>query len=174
MKALLSIMDNPKGNEIAEEMKSKFKDFEIIEFRHDGKLFEYPGIKRAAELSIETNEPILYIHTKGAANVNSAQPWVRSQWYLWWNKPWYNRWHDGMIAIMTGPTGQTWFNSFILYPDAAKTILDKMEINENRYYYEELPHNIGVKVHSLFQNVEPEHTSNYLNEDKLREVMNGK
>jgi hypothetical protein len=167
-------MDNARGNEIAEEMKSKFKDFEIIEFRHDGKLFEYPGIKRTAELSLEYNEPILYLHTKGAGNNNTAQPWVRSQWYKWWHKPWYNKWHDGLIAIMTGPTGQTWFNSFIIYPNAAKIILDKMEVSENRYYYEELPHNIDVPYHSLFQNVEPLETSNYLNDDKLREVMNGK
>lgn len=75
---------------------------------------------------------------------------------------------------MTGPTGQTWFNSFIIYPDVAKIILDNMVISEDRYYYEELPHNIGIEVHSLFKNVEPTAISNYLNEARLREVMNGK
>lgn len=167
MKALLSIMDNKLGNEIAEEMKVHFPQFEIIEFRHDGKLFEYPGIKKAAELSIEYNEPILYLHTKGAGNPNPAQYPVRTNWYAWWSFDWYKQWSDGIICIVSGPSKETWFNSFIIYPDAANIILYKMEISKNRYYYEALPRHLNINLHSLFPNVEPEKLSNYFNRDKF-------
>lgn len=116
------------------------------------------GILLAAELSIGSNEPVLYIHTKGAANDNAAQPWVRALWYKYFikDRAWLDRFSDGLCCIVLGPTGQTWFNAFVIYPDAAKSIKDNMILSDNRYYYEELPHNININVHALHYNVKPE------------------
>lgn len=43
MKALLSIMNTDRGNRIAAEMIARFSAaYDIVEYRHDGKQFEYP------------------------------------------------------------------------------------------------------------------------------------
>lgn len=122
------------------------------------------GILRAAELSIGSNEPVLYIHTKGAVNDNAAQPWVRAIWYKYFikDRAWLDKFSDGLCCLVLGPDGQTWFNAFVIYPDAAKAIKDNMILSDNRYYYEELPHNININVHALHYNVKPEHIGSVL------------
>lgn len=144
MKLLLSILDNKLGNVIAEEIKSNMNKFDIVEFKHNGKLYEYSGILKAAKLSLKLNEPVLYMHTKGAANQSSFQAAVRQLWYDYWNDDimFNTTFNKGITTIYLGPEGQTWFNSFVIYPDAAKQIVKEMIKSNNRYYYEELPKHI--------------------------------
>ena len=159
-KCLLSIMDNERGNQIAKEMVSFLATkYEIIEFRHDGTKYEYPGILMAAKLSKEYNEKILYIHTKGAGNPNSAQPWVRMFWYyfLAQHNEWLNEHNDGIQCILLGKEKQTWFNAFMINPDAAEIIINNMEETNDRYYYEQLPEKIKINnVYALAYDVKPE------------------
>lgn len=57
------------GLDIEAELKNAFSEkYDVIVVRHDGKRFEGDGIEFAIKLSIDTNMPVLYIHTKGAIN----------------------------------------------------------------------------------------------------------
>ena len=71
MLAVLGCLMNEAGKKIKAEMLEKLKEHNIfcVEQEPPGKLFEYPGIKCAAKMAIDMNEPILYIHTKGAGNL---------------------------------------------------------------------------------------------------------
>lgn len=157
-KCLLNILDNDAGNKIAEEMKEQLsKVYEITEFRHDGKKFEYPGIYKAASMAKELSEPVLYIHTKGAGNPNYAQPWVRKVWYYFFvnHNKWLNRHNTGIQCILLGPNKQTWYNAFVINPNVADTIMNEMEISEDRYYYEELPNKLNLDVWALAYDIDP-------------------
>ena len=74
MLVVLGCLLNERGKKIKEEMLDALKEHRIITVDQEppGKLFEYPGIRTAAKASIDFNEPVLYIHTKGAGN---AVPW---------------------------------------------------------------------------------------------------
>lgn len=82
-KCVLGILDTERGREIARELIEWFsEDYVIYPVIHNGTQFEYPALKRALELSIETGEPILYIHTKGAWNTNPALKTSDEQYYM--------------------------------------------------------------------------------------------
>lgn len=43
MRAVLSILNTERGNRIAAEMIAQFSAaYDVVEYRHDGKKFEYP------------------------------------------------------------------------------------------------------------------------------------
>lgn len=143
MKALLNILDTERGNQIANEMRDVYLErYDVIDFKHDGTLFEYPGIKEACKISLNDNQPVLYIHTKGATNYNGYQRMVRTMWsnefvgdykYYWNNK-------SGLIVpIVSEDLGCTYFNAWIIYPDVAKIYYENMELVTDRWYYESLP-----------------------------------
>lgn len=70
---VIGILDTPRGVEIGDELIQAFQeDYFIIPVVHNGSRFEYPAIKCALEESARINEPVLYIHTKGAGNGNPA------------------------------------------------------------------------------------------------------
>lgn len=67
---VFGILDTPTGREIAREMLAWLHIYyDVRQIRHDGTLFEFPALLAAKRLSEETNEPVLYIHTRGAVNV---------------------------------------------------------------------------------------------------------
>lgn len=70
---VIGILDTPRGVEIGEELMEWFReDYVLIPVMHNGVRFEYPAIKTALEESVKLGEPVLYIHTKGAGNLNPA------------------------------------------------------------------------------------------------------
>ena len=80
---ILGVLDTPRGHEIKEELINWFSnDYEIECVVHDGSQYEYSAIKRAIELSVESNAPVLYIHTKGAWNINPALTKNDEKYYM--------------------------------------------------------------------------------------------
>lgn len=159
IKALLSILDNERGYQIAEEMKLWLSErYDVIDFVHDGKQYEYPGIRKACEICVETNEPVLYIHTKGAANPNDMQPIVRDMWRNQFvnDYDFYTCHKSGLSTPEISPDLRTWFNAWIVWPDIARFYLEKMVLSENRYYYENLPRELGLKESDLHYKVKCE------------------
>lgn len=60
-----------EGKKIKEEMlKWLNPNYNVLCIKQEppGKLFEYPALKYAIKIAIELNQPVLYIHTKGAGN----------------------------------------------------------------------------------------------------------
>lgn len=83
MLCILGVLKTAKGIQIKEEMLAwlnRMHDVFCVEQRTPGKMFEYPAIYYAIMLSIEMNEPVLYVHTKGAANYAWYQIPVREMW----------------------------------------------------------------------------------------------
>ena len=83
-KCVLGVLKTEEGLRIKEEMLAwlePFYDVETVEVDPPNNIeFELPFIKRACEVALENRESVLYLHTKGAAMPNRAQPIVREMW----------------------------------------------------------------------------------------------
>lgn len=114
-----------------------------------GKLFEYPALKFAKDIAILSNKPVLYLHTKGAANNNPIQPLVRKSWkFLFYDN--YQlainsiQNNNTVYCLMTGEKNKvTWYNGFIANVDAWKNA--KIIQSNNRFFYE---HYIWINTNS--------------------------
>lgn len=133
-------------NEMLNWLKPIFDVF-VVEQDPPGKLVEYPAIKKALECSIEMNEPVLYLHTKGAANNHTLQAKVRRFWqYEFTNIEHLNNMYNiaknyegGLVLCpFTGKTKATWYNAFIVNSIAAKIALATLKTPDkcDRWYYE--------------------------------------
>jgi len=136
-----------------------------IEQDPPGKLFEYPAIKYALRLSAESNEPVLYIHTKGASN---PYTWYQKTIRKIWKREYSNV--DNVktmfeisktvekplvLCLYTGITKATWFNAWVVNPAAAQITLDniKYPTDCNRFYYEQqLFNDDKISVVGLYKN----------------------
>ena len=152
---VFGVLKTAEGLKIKEEMLEWLNPlYNVLCIEQDppGIMFEYPAIKYALKLSIEMNEPVLYIHTKGAANPNHDffQPIVRNVWKDFWGcknkiKVYYDTLKDSknaeMFCLFSNNNRTCWFNSFIINPIASKELLNNLKSpNEikNRYYYENM------------------------------------
>lgn len=165
----MGVLKTEKGLIIKERITNYLKPrFNIlyIEQEPPGVLFEYPAIKYALKLSIEMNEPVLYIHTKGAANPFNSwyQTPVKKLWEQEFGTDKVNTTYKKVccnepkiICPIAGSAKQTWWNGMIINPAAAKIILPTLKtpdmcrsrgVNPNsRYYYEEFMCNLpGISV----------------------------
>ena len=71
MICILGCLDNKEGKEICSEMLKWLEKEHSVFVVHQappGKEFEYPAIKKVLDCAIQLNEPVLYLHTKGAGN----------------------------------------------------------------------------------------------------------
>lgn len=167
--AVLGVLLTDDGKKIKDEQLSWLNtefDVTCIEQEPPGKEFEYPAIKYTAELSVNTNKPVLYIHTKGAANPipgwsarmmnkkfnvpSSARPEdcqkvIRN---LWENEFTGERLEEyisncntdkpTVCCPYTGKEKWTWWNAWIINPSAAKILLTKLKQTDYRWYYERI------------------------------------
>ena len=150
---VLGVLDTPNGQFIAKEMLTWITllyDVSII--THDGSEYEYPAISYSHDYAIEHDLPVLYLHTKGAANPNTSykQSAVRNMWryeflgkYNWYKTHLTN---DTVLCPYTGPSKTTWFNGFITTPSAFNT-LGQIPKSTNRYIYERLFNHTDINVH---------------------------
>lgn len=147
-KCILGVLKTESGIEIRDEMLkwlTPIYDVETVEVDPPNDVeYELPFLKRACEKSIEYNEPVLYLHTKGAAMPNRAQPIVRALWRrsfeLDCDKYFKNV--DTEIPSASAPFVATdrkicWYNGFTMNPAAAKRILSILSIHEDRYWFEQ-------------------------------------
>ena len=81
MLAVLGCLLSDAGKIIKQEMLDKLHEHRILCISQEppGRFFEYLAINYTAQLSVDTNQPVLYIHTKGAGN--------RVPWYLFAKLP---------------------------------------------------------------------------------------
>lgn len=144
----MGVLRTAKGLIIKEKITKYLKprfDIFYVEQEPPGVLFEYPAIKYAIKLAIEMNEPILYIHTKGAAD----------PFHMWYQTPVKKLWEQEfgtdkvlenykkvccdeptIICPIAGTGNQTWWNGFIMNPAAANLLTKTFHFDRNRYYYE--------------------------------------
>lgn len=145
-KCVLGVLDTPAGLNIAAGMRTWLDEKYDVEEVHvappNDVLYEYPFIKRAVEVSMETGEPVLYLHTKGAAMYNTAQAKVRDMWHFYFGVK-----SDEMFQLVEGDTPVCaapyvsskccWYNGFVLNQSAARAIQSVLAQHpENRYWFE--------------------------------------
>lgn len=159
MLAVMGVLKTEKGMIIKDRISNYLKlRFDILYIEQDppGKLFEYPAIKYALKMAIEMNEPVLYIHTKGAADPHHTwyQTPVKKLWeYEFGTKKVEESYkrvccdEPLVICPIAGTANQTWWNGMIINPAAAKLIMKTFHYDKNRFYYEYEMCNVpGVKV----------------------------
>lgn len=167
MLAVMGVLKTERGLLIKDRISNYLNPrFDILYIEQDppGRLFEYPGIKYALKLAIEMDEPVLYIHTKGAADPH----------HMWYQTPVKKLWEHEfgtakveasykkvcckepyVICPIAGNEKQTWWNGMIINPAAANLILPTLKtpnvLTDNyvspnsRWYYEEFM----CRIHGL-------------------------
>ena len=150
-RCVLGVLKTGQGLRIKEEMlKWLSKKYEVIAVEQEapGHLYELPGITMAANLSVQTNEPVLYIHTKGAAMQNNAQPMVRDVWNREFGRDcefYFAKAETAELANIAGAFAPMvskdkhvcWFNGFVMNTLAAKRILRCLERKSDRMWFEQ-------------------------------------
>ncbi len=147
-KCVLGVLKTEEGLRIKEEMIGWLNEkYDIITVEVDPPNdieFEYPFIKKACEVAIESNEPVLYLHTKGAAMQNQAQPVVRDFWKHEFTEKadqYFNVVNSNKALASAPIVGSQnpicWFNGFVMNSSAAKQILEKLSVHDDRYWFEQ-------------------------------------
>jgi hypothetical protein len=147
-KCILGVLKTESGIEIRDEMLkwlTPLYEVETVEVDPPNDIeYELPFLKRACEKAIECNEPVLYLHTKGAAMPNRAQPIVRAMWRKAFTVD-RDRYFE--FVDTDKPTASTvfvaplrkicWYNGFVLNVAAAKKLLSILSVHEDRYWFEQ-------------------------------------
>ena len=168
MICILGCLDTKNGLIICKEMRSWLDtEHDVFEVHQEppGKLFEYPAIKCAVNAAITVNEPVLYLHTKGAYNLipthykvsmmapcvnfpkeakpEDCQRIVRNMWKHEFTGESLQQYikeanvnEPRVVCPFTGPEKYTWQNGFIINPSAAKEIKKFLKLETKRHYYE--------------------------------------
>lgn len=160
MLCVFGILKTEAGLKIKEEMLDWLKPiYDIVEVEQEppGIQFEYPAIKKTCELALEKNEPVLYIHTKGAANDTWIQKPVRHLWKTEFGKKQRaeelfriaNCDTPHVVCPYSGQGRETWFNGFIINPSAASILIANLKKPDDceRHYYEQMFKNLkDIKI----------------------------
>lgn len=155
---VLGVLASDAGIEIKNEMLSWLLDgYNVIAVNQEppGILFEYPALYCAQDISFRTHRPILYLHTKGAANQNAKYSQCNVR--LLWKDEFLNHKKEYMNAVYTNNATVacpiisnklkiTWWNGFIANY-AAWTHIGQIEPSENRFVFEQLFKNSDVNAY---------------------------
>lgn len=178
MICILGCLDNEAGLSICKEMLEWIKkehDVFVVHQAPPGIQFEYPAIKKVLDTAVLLNEPVLYLHTKGAGNpipscykermmaptVNfpkeakpeDCQKVVRMMWKKEFTGERLKEYLKAantnepvVVCPLTGKERLTWQNGWIINPAGAKELLKTFHLDKNRYYYETMFQSIPVKI----------------------------
>ena len=146
---VLGVLANERGLVIKKELLSWITaKYDCIAVNQDppGKLFEYPALWVAQQTAISLNKPVLYLHTKGAANPKNVynQTRVRKLWQFEFDAhytDYINLINSGDCVVACPFTGTkthtTWMNGFMATPGAWKIANNIVPPkNGDRYPYE--------------------------------------
>lgn len=149
---ILGVLDNDRGKVIKQELLSWITHkYDCISVNQEppGRLFEYPALFIAQQTSISTGKPVLYLHTKGAANPNNVynQERVRKLWRFEFDVHYddYMKFINSGERVVACPftgtkTHTTWMNGFMATSEAwkvAHNIVPPRQYSDgNRYPYE--------------------------------------
>lgn len=140
---VFGVLDTPKGQEIAKEMLqwlAPVYDLHVVE--HDGSQFELPALREAQRWSMEQDQPVLYIHTRGAVNVWRTTIPTRRMWAQEFGVQWRKYFTLASIdqPLVVCPfrdyDKETRYNGFVANA-AAWAQLDLQEVTD-RHVYERL------------------------------------
>lgn len=167
---------NNEGKKIKHEMLewiNKYHTVFCVDKMPPNNECEYPFIKKVIDCSIKVNEPVLYLHTKGAGNPISkawkllkdmnfplpknakpedCQKIVRNMWKHEFTEninayvTAVNSKEPIVACPYTGNDKTTWQNGFVINPSAAKILQKEFHLDKNRYYYERMFHNNKIQV----------------------------
>src|SRR5574344_825579 len=163
-KCVLGVLKTEEGIRIKEEMlgwlNEKY-DVTLVEVDPPNDIeFELPFIKKACAVAIESNEPVLYLHTKGAAMQNNAQQLVRDFWRYEFTQA-----DEALFKLVDTdkPTVSApytlgkkicWFNAWVINPTAAKIVLIYLKLQKDRYWFErQLFQNDEIAVTGIHDNI---------------------
>ena len=77
---VLGILDTPRGHEIAKGMLEWLRPiYNVYPVIHNGQQFELPALQRARNLAF-ADEPVLYLHTRGAVNTYNTTAPTHRMW----------------------------------------------------------------------------------------------
>ncbi len=126
---VLGTMANENGLKIAAELRKWLSPvYTVHEVIHDGSAFEYTALKKAQELSIQTREPVLYIHTRGAVNVYPTTIPTRKMWREEFGTQWQKYYAlarteaPRVLCPFVDDGGITRYNGFVANTAAWETI----------------------------------------------------
>lgn len=167
MIGILGVLKTQRGLLIKDEILKNLNNHHLLTIEQDppGKQAEYPALKYAIKLSIDLNEPVLYLYTKGAFNEIPFIPKIPGRksidtfmpsnatlkdWQSCVRKMWYHEFGKNIDKYLetvnenkpivacpyTGPGKATWQNGFIMNPLAAKELQKIFKFTTNRYWYE--------------------------------------
>ena len=142
---IFGVLVNKNGIKIEKEMLNwllpEYNTYCVYQ-KYPGELYEYPGLRFAQWMLQEYNKTILlYLHTKGAFNLNIYQLYIRK---LWKNEFKYPRNKIYIQSILTNKTDisipfrkdrNTWFNGMFI-SKRAFDIIPQIPVSKNRYFYE--------------------------------------
>lgn len=172
MICVLGVLKTEEGLRVKDEMLQWLRlvhDVYAVEQEAPGSLYEFPAMALAIEMCHKMQAPVLYLHTKGAANQHKVQEMVRKMWQGEFGNPEkmkeYLKLVDGveprLAAPVVGDESQTWFNGFIMNPAAATVLRDTIRPCTDRYYFECVARNTSVQVVSPRPPVDPHGAINF-------------
>ena len=178
MLAVLGVLKTAEGLRIKAEMLSWLeKEYDVFCCEQDppGRLYEFPAISCALHLAVRMDEPVLYIHTKGAGNAvplnykdymmhptvrypteatpEDCQRVVRLMWQTEFTGSRLQKYIDVLqtneprvACPFSGKEKITWQNAWIINTSGAKELLKTFHLSSDRYYYEWLFNKSIIKV----------------------------
>lgn len=156
---VLGIVDSERGRAIAKDMLAWLEPkYEVIQVLHDGTRFEEPALVEAQTTSLIRQEPVLYLHTRGAYNVHKTTAPTHRMWRDQFGTEKTDRYfrlidstHPIVACPFTGSKGVTWYNGFVANPSAWKIV--QIPAPSERMQYERLFVNSGIDVIGLLTNM---------------------
>lgn len=141
---VLGVLLSEEGKRIEQYMLSWLtKEYNVISIRQPmpGYLFEFPALRFAQLFSVENKEPVLYLHTKGAANQSKIQRKIVNMWkheFVVRKLEYDNRIDQyDLLLPYSGYQAITWFNGFIASSKAFSSI-PPLVLVDDRYFYERI------------------------------------
>ena len=160
MIAVLGVLQTEEGLRVRNEMLAWLRPlYEVMEVHQcaPGVRYEYPAIALACDMSYKLQEPVLYLHTKGAANVHPVQAAIRQMWRKELGEQ--RQKYIDLVATdapriatpIMSPVGKcTWFNGWVINASAAKILRDKCVPSDARYDYECVARDTEIEVVSPY------------------------
>lgn len=166
MICVLGVLKTEEGLRIKDEMLQWLRPVHnvyAVEQEAPGSLYEFPAMALAIEMCHKTQAPVLYIHTKGAANQNKVQEMVRTMWQGEFGNPEKMKEYLKLVECdeprlacpLMGDASQTWFNAFVMNHAAATVLRETIRPSADRYLFECVARNTSVKVVSPRPPVDP-------------------
>lgn len=157
MICVLGVLKTEEGLRVKDEMLHWLRPVHnvyAVEQEAPGALYEFPAMALAFEMCHKAQAPVLYIHTKGAANPHMVQGMVRKMWQgEFGNQQKMKEYLDlvqtdepRLACPVMGDDSQTWFNAFVINPAAASVLRDTVRPSADRYFFECVARNTSVKV----------------------------